>query len=47
MSSTGVAVRGSGKSSGMADGNGPAAARPLVTLKGLTAKQIAARDFGL
>ena len=31
-----------------ADGNGPAAARPLVTLKGLTAKQIApARDFGL
>ena len=32
----------------MADGNGPAAARPLVTLKGLTAKQIApARDFGL
>ncbi len=31
-----------------ADGAGPAAARPLVTLKGLTAKQIApARDLGL
>lgn len=31
-----------------ADGDGPAAARPLVTLKGLTAKQIApARDLGL
>ena len=30
------------------DGTGPAAARPLVTLKGLTAKQIApARDLGL
>jgi 5'-nucleotidase len=30
------------------DGGGPAPARPLVTLKGLTAKQIApARDFGL
>ena len=30
------------------DGNGPAAPRPLVTLKGLTAKQvIPARDFGL
>ncbi|UCV05434.1 5'-nucleotidase C-terminal domain-containing protein [Dechloromonas denitrificans] len=30
------------------DGNGPLAARPLVTLKGLTAKQIApARDLGL
>ena len=31
-----------------ADGNGPAVARPLVTLKGLTAKQIVpARDLGL
>jgi 5'-nucleotidase len=30
------------------DGNGPLPARPLVTLKGLTAKQIApGRDFGL
>ncbi len=30
------------------DGNGPAAARPLVTLKGLTAKQIVpGRDLGL
>lgn len=30
------------------DGDGPAAARPLVTLKGLTARQIApARDLGL